>query len=117
MSPWIGHAAAQGQGDELRAGAASCAHDSHVDALRVRVVMRVVPHAVRPTDMDLILLALAGSLTINGVVEVHALRGVAPPVAPHQIDSGAHQAEHHCGNDRNCMRLTHSGRDTGRGER
>lgn len=115
VSPRIGHAAAEWQGDELRAGATPCSYDTHVDALRVRVVMCVVSHAIGPPDMDLVLLALAGSLAVNRVVEVHALRGVAPPVTPHQIDSSAHQAEHHCGNDRNCMRLTHSGRDMGRG--
>lgn len=115
MSPRVGHAAPQWQGDELGAGADSGPYDSHVDALRVRVVVPVVSHAVRPPDVDLVLLALAGGLAVDGVVEVHALGGVAPPVAPHQVDPGAHQAEHHCGNDRNCMRLTHSGRDTGRG--
>lgn len=77
----------------------------------------MVPHPVGPPDVDLVLLALAGGLAVDGVVEVHALGGVAPPVTPHQVDSGADQPEHHCGNDRNCMRLTHSGRDTGRGER
>lgn len=117
MSPWIGHAAPKWQGNELRTGAATCSDDSHVDALRVWVVVRVVSHAVGPSDVDLVLLALAGGLAVDGVVEVHALGGVVPPVAPHQVDSGAHQAEHHCGNDRNCMRLTHSGRDMGRGER
>lgn len=117
VSPRIRHAAPERQGDELRAGAASRTHDSHVDALRVRVVVRVVPHPVGPPDVDLVLLALAGGLAVDGVVEVHALGGVAPPVTPHQVDSGADQPEHHCGNDRNCMRLTHSGRDTGRGER
>lgn len=115
VGPGIGHAAPEWQGDELRAGAASCSYDAHVDALRVRVVVRVVSHAVGPPDVDLVLLALAGGLAVDGVVEVHALGGVAPPVAPRQVDSGAHQAEHHCGNDRNCMRLTHSGRDTGEG--
>jgi len=115
VSPRIGHAAPEWQGDELRAGATSCSSNSHVDALRVRVMVRVVSHAVRPPDVDLVLLALAGGLAVDGVVEVHALGGVAPPVAPHQVDPGAHEAEHHCGNDRNCMRLTHRGRDTGRG--
>lgn len=115
VSPWIRHAAPEWQGDELRAGAPSCSYNSHVDALRVWVVVRVVSHAVSPPDVDLVLLTLAGGLAVDGVVEVHALGGVAPPVAPHQVDSGAHQAEHHCGNDRNCMRLTHSGRDMGRG--
>lgn len=115
MRPRIGHAATKRQGDELRAGAPSSSYNAHVDALRVRVVMRVVAHAVGPPDVDLVLLALARGLAVHGVVEVHALRGVAPPVAPHQVDSRAHQAKHHCGNDRNCMRLTHSGRDTGRG--
>lgn len=79
------------------------------------MVVRVVAHAVGPPDVDLVLLALAGGLAVHGVVEVHALGGVAPPVAPDQVDAGAHQAEHHCGNDRNCMRLTHSGGDTGKG--
>lgn len=118
VSPWIGHAAPQWQGDELRAGPPARSHHPHVDALRVGVVVRVVAHPVCPANVDLVLLALAGGLAVNGVVEVHALGGVAPPVAPHQVDSSAHQAEHHCGNDRNCMRLTHSGRgwDKGRGE-
>lgn len=77
--------------------------------------MRVVAHAVGSADVDLVLLALAGGLAVHRVVEVHALGGVAPPVAPHQVDASADQAKHHCGNDRNCMRLTHSGRDTGKG--
>lgn len=117
VSPRIGHAAPQWQGDELRAGPPARSHHPHVDALRVGVVVRVVAHPVGPADVDLVLLALAGGLAVHGVVEVHALGGVASPVAPHQVDSGAHQAEHHCGNDRNCMRLTHSGRgwDKGRG--
>lgn len=115
MSPRIRHVAPEWQGNELRACATSCSYNPHVDTLWVRVVVRVVSHAVSPSDVDLILLALASGLAVDGVVEVHALGGVAPPVAPHQVDSGAHQAEHHCGNDRNCMRLTHSGRDTGRG--
>lgn len=117
VSPWVRHAAAEWQGDELRASAAPCSDDSHVDTLWVRVVMRMMPHAVSPPNVDLILLALAGGFTVNGVVKVHALRGVASPVPPDQVDPGAHQAEHHCGNDRNCMRLTHSGRDMGRGQR
>lgn len=117
VSPRVWHAAAKWQGDELWAGASSCSDDSHVDALRVRVVVRVVSHAIGPPDVDLVFLALAGRLAVHGVVEVHALRGVVPPVTPHQVDSSAHQTEHHCGNDRNCMRLTHSGRDMGRGER
>ena len=79
------------------------------------MVVHVVPHAVSPSDVDLVLLALAGGFAVDGVVEVHALGGVAPPVPPHQVDSGADQAEQHCGNDRNCMRLTHSGGDMGRG--
>lgn len=116
MSPRIRHAAPQWQGDELRAGPPARSHHPHVDALRVGVVVRVVAHPVGPADVDLVLLALAGGLAVHGVVEVHALGGVAPPVAPHQVDSGAHQAEHHCGNDRNCMRLTHSGRGVGQGE-
>lgn len=115
VSPGIWHAAPERQGNELRAGAPSRRHDSHADALRVRVVVRMVSHGVRPPDVDLVLLALAGGFAVDGVVEVHALGGVAPPVAPHQVDRGADQAEHHCGNDRNCMRLTHSGRDMGRG--
>lgn len=115
MSSWVGHAAPEWQSDELRAGAPSGPHNSHVDTLRVRMVMRVVAHAVGPADVDLVLLALAGGLAVHGVVEVHALGGVAPPVAPDQVDAGADQAEHHCGNDRNCMRLTHSGSDTGKG--
>lgn len=77
--------------------------------------MRVVAHALGSADVDLILFALAGGLAVHRVVEVHALGGVAPPVAPHQVHAGTDQAEHHCGNDRNCMRLTHSGRDTGKG--
>lgn len=118
MRPRIGHAAPEWQRDELRACATTCSYDSHVDGLRVRVMMRVVvPHAIRPSDVDLVLLALAGGLAVNGVVEVHALGGVAPPVAPHQVDSSADQAEHHCGNDRNCMRLTHSGGGHGEGWR
>lgn len=117
MSPRVWHAATEWQGDELRARAASRSHDSHANALRVRVVVRVVSHAVSPTDVDLILLTFASGLTVDGIVEVHTLGGVAPPVTPHQVDSGADQAKHHCGNNRNCMRLTHSGRDTGRGER
>lgn len=115
VSPGIWHAAPERQGNELRAGAPSRRHDSHADALRVRVVVRMVSHGVRPPDVDLVLLALAGGFAVDGVIEVHALGGVAPPVAPHQVDRGADQAEHHCGNDRNCMRLTHSGRDMGRG--
>lgn len=115
MSSWVGHAAPKRQGDELRAGAPPGPHNSHVDALRVRMVMRVVAHAIGSADVDLVLLALAGGLAVHRVVEVHALGGVAPPVAPHQVDAGADQAKHHCGNDRNCMRLTHSGRDTGKG--
>lgn len=115
VSTRVGHAAPKWQGDELRARAASRSHDSHADTLWVRVMVRVVCHGISPANVDLVLLALAGGLPIDWVVEVHALGGVAPPVAPDQVDSGADQAEHHCGNDRNCMRLTHSGRDTGRG--
>lgn len=77
----------------------------------------MVRHRVSPSDVDLVLLALAGGFAVDRVVEVHALGGAAPPVPPHQVDSGADQAEHHCGNDRNCMCLTHSGGDMGRGER
>lgn len=73
-------------------------------------------HGVSPTDVDLVLLALARGLSVNGVVEVHALGGVGAPVPPHQIDASADQAENHCGNDRNCMYLTHRGREMGRGE-
>lgn len=118
VSSWVGHASPKWQGNELWASATPCSHDSHVNALRVRVVVvRVVSHAVSPPDVDLILLALAGGLAVDGVVEVHALGGVASPVTPDQVDPGADQAENHCGNDRNCMRLTHSGRDMGRWER
>lgn len=114
MSPRIGHAAPEWKGDELRAGPPARSHDPHVDPLWVGVVVvRVVAHPIGPADVDLVLLALAGGLAVHGVVKVHALGGVAPPVAPHQVDSGAHQAEHHCGNDRNCMRLTHSGSGVG----
>lgn len=115
MRPWISHAAPKWQGNELRARAPSRTNDSHADTLRVRVV-HVVSHAISPTDVDLILLTFAGGLAVDGVVKVHALGRVASPVAPHQVDAGADQAEHHCGDNRNCMRLTHSGR-TGRGER
>lgn len=115
MSSRVGHAAPKWQSDELRAGPASRSHDTHADPLWERVMVHVVPHGVSPPDVDLVLLALAGGFTVHWVVEVHAFRGVATPVPPHQVDSGADQAEHHCGNDRNCMRLTHSGRDMGRG--
>lgn len=81
------------------------------------MVVHVVPHGVSPSDVDLVLLALSGGFAVDGVVKVHALGGVAPPISPNQVDSGADQAKHHCGNDRNCMRLTHSGGDMGRGER
>lgn len=77
----------------------------------------MVAHPVGPSDVDLVLLALAGGLAVHRVVEVHALGGVASPVAPDHVDASTDQAEHHCGNDRNCMRLTHSGRDTGKGQR
>lgn len=79
------------------------------------MVVYVVSHAVGPSNVDLVLLALAGGFTVNRIVEVHALGGVAAPVPPHQVDAGADQTEHHCGNDRNCMRLTHSSGDMGRG--
>lgn len=115
MGSGVGHAAAKWQGDELRAGARPGPHNSHIDALRVWMVMRVVTHGVGSADVYLVLLALAGGLAVHRVVKVHAFGGVAPPVAPHQVDSGADQAKDHCGNDRNCMRLTHSGRDTGKG--
>lgn len=78
-------------------------------------MVRVVSHGVSPTDVDLVLLALAGRLAVDGVVKVHALGGVAPPVTPHHVDPGADQAEHHCGNNRNCMRLTHSVKGNGKG--
>lgn len=80
------------------------------------MVVSVMSHGVSPTDVDLVLLALARGLSVNGVVEVHALGGVGAPVPPHQIDASADQAENHCGNDRNCMYLTHRGREMGRGE-
>lgn len=58
-------------------------------------------------DVDFIVVVLCG-LAVNRVVEVHALGVPSPPVAPHQVASGTHQADDHCGKDRNCMRLTHS---------
>lgn len=115
VSPGVGHAASKWQGDELRAGAPSCPYDAHANSLREWVVVDVVSHGVSPPDVDFVLLALAGGFAVDWVVKVHAFCRVATPVTPHQVDSGADQAEHHCGNDRNCMRLTHSGRDMGRG--
>lgn len=58
-------------------------------------------------DVDFVVVVLCG-LAVNGVVEVHALGVPSPPVAPHQVASGTHQADDHCGKDRNCMHLTHS---------
>lgn len=116
MRPRIWHATPQWQGDELRTGSPSSSDHAHADALRVGMVVSVMSHGVSPTDVDLVLLALARGLSVNGVVEVHALGGVGAPVPPHQIDASADQAENHCGNDRNCMYLTHRGREMGRGE-
>ena len=60
-------------------------------------------------DVDLVVLVLGG-LAVDGVVEVHALGVLPPPVAPDQVAARAEQAHDHCSNDRNCMRLTHSHR-------
>lgn len=43
--------------------------------------------AVTP-DMDFVIVVFGG-LAVNGVVEVHALRVLAPPVAPYQVGAGA----------------------------
>lgn len=73
VSPWVWHAAAKWQSDKLWARATSRSHNSHADALRVRVVVRVVPHAVSPPDVDLIFFSFASGLAVDRVVEVHAL--------------------------------------------
>lgn len=51
-------------------------------------------------DVDFVIVVLC-SLAVNWVVEVHALGVSPPPVAPHQVTSGTHQADDHCGKDRN----------------
>lgn len=58
-------------------------------------------------DVDLVVVVLRG-LAVHGVVEVHALGVLAPPVAPDQVAAGAEQADDHCGKDRDCMCLTHT---------
>lgn len=75
------------------------------------MMVRMVSHGISPANVDLVLLPLAGGLAIDRVVKVHALGGGAAIVSPNQVDSSADQTKHHCGNNRNCMCLTHSGRD------
>lgn len=41
-----------------------------------------------PPDVDLVVVVLGG-FAVHGVVEVHALGVLAPPVAPDQVSSGA----------------------------
>lgn len=94
----VGHAgaaaAAQRERQERLSGAAThCGVD--------------VSDLLGPADVDLVVVVLGG-LAVDGVVEVHALGVLPPPVAPDQIAAGAEQADDHCGKDRNCMRLTHS---------
>jgi hypothetical protein len=71
---------------------------------------------VCPSDVNLVLFALACGLAVNGVVKVHTLGRVYTIVPPNQVDASAEQTEDHCGNNRNCMRLTHSGRGKGWGD-
>lgn len=111
MSPRVGHTATQWQRDKLRACISAPADYATPHPGRVRVVPVVAAHdAIRPADVNLVLLALARGLAVDRVVEIHALGGVLAIVPPNQVDAGAEQAEDHCGNNRNCMRLTHSGR-------
>ena len=90
----VGHAATQREHQEGLAGAAT---HWGVD----------VSDLLGPADVDLVVVVLGG-LAVHGVVEVHALGVLPPPVAPDQVAAGADQADDHCGKDRNCMRLTHS---------
>lgn len=39
-------------------------------------------------DVDLVVVVLRG-LAVNGVIEVHALGVLAPPIAPNQVAAGA----------------------------
>lgn len=43
--------------------------------------------AVSP-DVDFVVVVLRG-LAVNGVIEVHALGVLAPPIAPNQVPAGA----------------------------
>lgn len=58
-------------------------------------------------DVDFVVVVLCG-LAINGVVEIHALGVLAPPIAPNQVPASAEQSDDHCGKDRDCMCLTHT---------
>lgn len=49
-------------------------------------------------DVDFVVVVFRG-LAVNGVIEVHALGIPSPPVAPHQVTSGTHQADDHYWND------------------